>query len=145
MTGARRAVALVAVVVAACGGEGPSRSGDASLDARVRVSPTPAVVGESRVLVQATEHGRPLADASVRLRAEAVDTAGGGFAAPEVALAPGQFHPVPVAEGGGGDYGAVVLHFPAPGRWRLVVELRTDDGRTATFRHPLTVVGPPGG
>ena len=135
---------VAALLVAACGGDGPQRSGDPGLDADVRVSPTPAVVGESRVFVRATDAGRPLAGGTVRVRAEAVDTAGGGVAAPAGALPPGVDHAMQPSETGDGDYGPVVLHFPAPGNWRLHVEIQIED-RSTSLTLPLAVVGGPGG
>ena len=61
--------AFWAGALASCApGDGPQRSGDPALDADVRVSPTPAVVGESRVFVRAIDGETPLPGARVTVR-----------------------------------------------------------------------------
>ncbi|MBT8402979.1 MAG: hypothetical protein KJP18_03910 [Gemmatimonadetes bacterium] len=141
----RRLAALALFLMAACTpADGPRRSGDPALDADIRVSPTPAVVGESRVFVRATDGGVALSGAQATVRSLAVDTTGGGVPAPPGALPPAVEHVLAEVDGAAGDYGPVVLHFPAPGRWRLEVTLRVG-GRTTTLSVPLAVVGGPGG
>jgi hypothetical protein len=128
------------LLVAGCMGEGPERSGDPALDADVRVSPTPAVIGQSRVFVRATDDGQPLVDGEVTVRIEAVDTAGGGVPQPSGALAAGVDHPAPPLAESPGDYGPLTLHFPAPGRWRVEVRLQVGE-RSTRLSVPLAVVG----
>jgi hypothetical protein len=136
---------LAAIAVAGCApGDGPRRTGDPDLDADIRVSPTPAVTGESRVFVRATDGGAPLAGARVTIHAEAVDTAGSRAPSPPGAFPPATEHPMPEVEGAAGDYGPIVLHFPAPGRWRIEVTIR-ESARETSISVPLAVVGGPQG
>lgn len=113
-----------------CGPEGPRRGGDPSLDARIRVSPTPATVGPAGVSVQASDRGARLVDARIRIRGLGPrgDTVGPVEATPSEA-----------------GHGPVSLTLPYPGRWEVEVELLTGDGREAWIRHPLQVVEAPGG
>ncbi len=122
---------LVLVVgTAGCRNDAPSRDGDPAVDADVRVSPTPAAVGEARIFVVATDAGAPLEGGTVRVRAF---PAADADAAPPAAT----WHPAAAAPGG---HGPVALDFPTPGRWWIEVEMTASDGRRAVVRHPLSVV-----
>lgn len=123
-----RAVLLLLLALPACRADAPSHSGDPALDATVRVSPTPAAVGEARVFVVATDAGAALEGASVRVRA---------FPAAEAASPSAEWTPAPAAPGG---YGPVALPFPTAGSWWVEVDVTADGGRHARTRHPLAVV-----
>jgi hypothetical protein len=100
----------------------------------VRVSPTPAVLRGSRVTIAALDDGMPLIDADIRVRVEA-DRA---ITAPPEST----WRSAPPSATSVGVYGPVEFDFSAPGAWWVIVELRASDGRLATLRHPLSVVGP---
>lgn len=123
-------LALLVLLSVGCRADAPAHSGDPALDADVRVSPTPAAVGEARVFVVATDAGEPMAGGRVRVR---------GFAA-------GGEAPVSVEAGWmeapstTGGFGPAALDFPTAGRWWVEAEVTSGDGRTATVRHPLLVV-----
>ena len=100
-------VALAVGLTAACApSDGPRRSGDPALDADIRVSPTPAVVGESRVFVRATDGGEAVSGAELTVRSVAIDTTGGGVPAPPGALPPAADHLLPEVDGAVGEGGA---------------------------------------
>lgn len=122
--GAWMAVALIA---AGCRSDAPSHTGDPALDADVRVSPTPAAVGEARVFVVATDADAPLEGGEVRVRAFRTD-------APEPIEA--AWTPAPETPAG---YGPVPLDFPDPGSWWVEAEITAGE-RRAVVRHPLAVV-----
>lgn len=122
---------------ASCGPDGPRREGDPSLDARIRVSPTPAVQHGSRITVQVTSNGAPYAEARVRLRGEPTERSGPSAASPSVPVQ------TVTATEPAGTYGPLVTDFPVVGDWWIVIEVDTPDGRSATLRHPLLVVGAP--
>lgn len=139
---AAAALTLALAAATACRGpERPSHSGDPALDAQVRVSPTPAAVGAARVFVVAEDGGHPAVDATVRVRAQAVDPP----APPTVPELVDRWHLAEAAPGTPGGYGPVELPFPVAGAWRVEVQVTASDGRTATIRHPLAVVEGPGG
>ena len=124
---------LLVWAAASCGPPRPERSGDPDLDADVRVSPTPAVLLGSRVTIAAEDAGAPLVDGVVRLRVERHDSAG--------PVGEDRWREAPATPTGSGSYGPVEFDFSAAGAWWVVVELRASDGRVATIRHPLAVVG----
>lgn len=127
-------------MIASCGPARPERSGAPDLDADVRVSPTPAVLRGSRVTIAAEDAGSPLAGAEVRVRVER----DGAVEGEDRVDGPddGPWIGAPATEAAVGTYGPVEFDFSAPGAWWVVVELRAPDGRQATLRHPLSVVGP---
>ncbi len=121
-------------MIGSCGPARPERVGNPDLDADVRVSPTPAVMRGSRVTIAAEDRGTPLSGAGVRVRVERDKS----VEEPE----PAQWIEAPATGATVGTYGPVEFDFPTPGAWWVVVELRAADGRQATLRHPLSVVGP---
>lgn len=127
---ARMAFVLLAVSLglAGCRSDAPSHTGDPALDADVRVSPTPAAVGEARIFVVATDGGAPLEGGEVRVRA---------FRADDGEPADIAWTAAPAVSGG---YGPVALDFPAPGSWWVEAEVAAGADRRAVVRHPLSVV-----
>jgi nitrogen fixation protein FixH len=123
----RRALLLLAGLAGAACGE--PRSSDADLVFSVAVSPTPAMVGPGRVLVTLSDRtGAPIEGATVVLSGRppagdpVLDTA---------------------REQAPGSYAAAAFPFAAPGEWTLEASARLPDGREASARHPIRVVGRP--
>lgn len=120
------ALALVTLCGGACA-DGPSRGGDAAIDVRVLVSPTPASTADTRVTVEVSDGGAPASGAVVTLRAESrTDTVGSRT----------------LEDRGRGRYASDALTFPGSGRWVLVVDVTVEPGRSATFHWPIEVTGP---
>lgn len=116
------------VLLAACDGSGPRRTGDPSLHIRVGFSPTPPMVGEAGIRVEASSDGAALGPGSV-VRARVDSEA-----------SPPQWDTL--AFSGGGSWTGTI-RFPAPGTRRLEVEVRTPDERRALFSRPVTVSAAP--
>lgn len=120
-------VLACALALSGCRGDAPSHTGDPALDADVRVSPTPAAVGEARVFVVATDADAPLAGGEVRVRAFRADASepieAAWTSAPETTA----------------GYGPVPLDFPDAGSWWVEAEITAGE-RRAVVRHPLAVV-----
>ena len=119
------AVVLVLTCAAsglACGPAPP----DSGLVLGIAVSPTPAIVGPSRVLVTLADTDAPVSGATVILsgrppggRDLIVDTA---------------------REQGPGSYAAAAYPFTAPGEWVLTARASLPDGRAAEAGHAILVV-----
>lgn len=130
--GRHRCLALAAVLAAAaCGGAGVEREGDPQLVASLRLSPTPPMVGEATVAAHVSDGGVP-APAGTAVTA-AVTPVGGGPGAPRA------------LEAGGAGRWEGRIAFPASGAVRVEVTVTLADGRSATFRFPVTVAQRPGG
>ncbi len=125
------ALALCWASLSACGPDRPQHSGDPTLDARIRVSPTPAVQRANQITLEVTSEGTPLEAAVVRVRGEA------GASETTLSLPEQVAPPADVA----GTYGPISVDFPAVGSWWIIVAVEAPDGRTAEVRHPLSVVG----
>jgi hypothetical protein len=119
--------ALAALSLAACG-EGPADDPDVVLG--VAVSPTPAIVGASRVVVTVADPaGAPLGGATVVLSGHPPD---GGAAVVDTAR-----------EQATGSYASAAFPFGSAGEWTLEARARLADGRQAVAGHPILVVGRP--
>lgn len=115
---------LVASGAGACGGAA-DHVGDDSLQAELRLSPTPPMAGTAGIGVRAMDDGvlvAPPGQVTVKVR---------GTAAP----------PEPLEYEGGSWVGS--LEFPAPGEVRVEVGITAADGRTATLGLPVLVVRRP--
>lgn len=125
--GALRTAALLSLALlgaGSCADDGPRRSGDPSLDVRVGLSPTPPLVGEAGVRVEARSREATLDDsATVRVR-----------------VGEGRWTALSRS---GRDAWTGTLRFPAPGHRQLTVEVRAGDGRRARFVQPVTVSAAP--
>lgn len=119
-----RLALVLALALSACGGAA-DHQGDESLQATLRLSPTPPMVGEAGVGVQVTDGGIGL------LPPAEVTVAVHGASGPPESL---RFE-------GGSWVG--ILDFPSPGDVRVDVKITTPDGRTATLGLPVRVVRRP--
>lgn len=131
-TAARRLLVLaVAAAVVACGGGGVEREGDPALDVTLRLSPTPPMTGESTAAVEVAEGGRP---APPGTRVSAL------VSAPNVPSG----DPWELSPSGPGRWEGPVV-FPTFGPVVVEVAATLPDGRSATYRFPVTVARRPGG
>lgn len=127
------ATALLLLVSGVAGGCGPrSDVGDPDLSVRLGVSPTPAIQGPTRLLVEASDGSGPAPGG----RVEVGGTPPGRGAAASTAVATPE---------GLGRWVVPAFDFAVPGEWVLEVTLVLDDGRRAVRRFPVRVTGRGGG
>ena len=112
------------VALAGCGGAVEHR-GDPSLQAELRLSPTPPMVGSAGVSVRATDGADDLAPPGEVL----------------VSVRGASTTPVRLDFERGAWVG--LLDFPASGEVRVEVRITAADGRRATVAVPVRVVGRP--
>lgn len=116
---------LAGLVSTACWGPAPERTGDERIVATPLYAPTPPTVGTAGLIVTVTDSG---VEVPPETGVTAVPVSPSGARGDAVVLVPGA----------GGWEGRV--EFPEAGQAWLELQVRLSDGRSATFRVPVTVV-----
>ncbi len=121
---------LLILAVAGCRGESPAD--DLPVQVQLSVAPTPPIVGPNRLVLDITDvDGSPLDVAGVRI--EGTMTHAGMVPVFDTAMPQGD-----------GRWVVPDFDFTMGGEWILFVRVKLPDGREATRRHELNVVGRPG-
>lgn len=117
------------VLLAVVGGcRGDVDAGDPDVAVRLGISPTPPLVGPTRVLVEVRDGDRPAVDAAVALEGSMNHAGMVPVLDSAVALDPGQ-------------YVVPDFDFTMSGDWTVEVRVRLADGRTLARRFPVRVTG----
>ncbi|TVR63220.1 MAG: hypothetical protein EA422_09865 [Gemmatimonadales bacterium] len=118
---------LPALSIPGCRGEAPSD--DLPVRVAVSVAPTPPIVGPNRLVLDITD------DQGAELEAAAVRIEGTMTHAGMVPVFDTATHQ------GGGRWVVPEFDFTMGGEWILIIQVELPDGREATRRHELNVVG----
>jgi len=105
-------LALLMVILTACGSSGSPTNEDAPLiDIKIETNPDPAVVGDVEIILTVTDlEGKPIEDAKVDVSADHIDMSGMTMDGP-------------ATEQGDGKY-AIKADFSMSGNWEITVYVR---------------------
>jgi hypothetical protein len=130
----RGALALLALILSACGGTGASPQPSSSLAAQSVASEL--IVGQQRVPIGILDHNTPVTDATVHVRSFYLGS--GSAVAKGESAAPFKGEGL----GGAGIY-AAVLSFDKPGNWRLSITASRPNGTHGVMDVPISVLATP--
>ena len=102
---------------------------DVGIEVRLGLSPTPATVGDTRVVVTLSGPEAQAGDLDVSVSGRPA----------EADSAPGA---VPAALEANGDYVVPAFPFDSPGEWIMVVRVEREEVRLVERAFPVRVVGP---
>lgn len=124
----RRLVGVPVLLAAVLGCRGDVDAGDPQVAVRLGISPTPPLVGPTRILVEVRDGDGPAIDAAVVLEGSMNHAGMGPVVDTAAALDPGQ-------------YVVPDFDFTMPGDWIVEVRVRLPDHRSAVRRFPVRVTG----
>lgn len=119
-------LAMLLGALAGCRGE--VDAGDPQVSVRLGISPTPPLVGPTRMLVEIQEGETPVTDAAVAVEGSMNHAGMVPVLDSAEALDPGR-------------YVVPDFDFNMPGDWYVEVRVRLQDGRMVTRRFPVRVTG----